>query len=440
MTGAHYTLIGLALVVGVVIWRARIDARTRLSTTYEHSLRPFRSNWSKVRLLLMGVIFISLPGSSGQVGKDDYVPAIGFSWIGIGKYHLPKTLIPGLPLPERWVHVLCLAGIYAIAATGLNLLIGFTGQISLAQSFFIGVGAYSIGYFGSDLKFNGKPMPFLLWLTIAVALGAGLSALIGPFALRLRGQYLAVVSIGLVVAGEWLFADVFTWITRGPAGRNDLPSASLTIWPGKTITFSQADSAGGVGDFFGFTFGKDAGYFWLIWAFVAVCALIAFNLLRSRQGRAMMAVRDRDLSAEIIGVKQAYTKVWAFAICGGMASLAGALYGSWNNFVQPDNFNTAYSIVFVAIIIVGGVSSVSGPIYGAVAIALLKPMLQRYDWLVGKIPFIEKKPENPGMTIDRFTSVIYGVLIILFLMFFPRGLTGLWERMKKYFATWPFSS
>ncbi len=426
MTGAVYTLIGLLAVGALLVWRGRADARVRLASSYNESLRPFRNNWTKFRLMLLTFLYVSLP--------------IGFSWIGIGKLHAPNALIPGLPLAGRWMQVLCLAGIYAIGATGLNLLIGFTGQISLAQSFFIGVGAYSIGYFGSDLKFGGKPMPFLLWLLIAVALGAGLSALIGPFALRLRGQYLAVVSIGLVVAGEWLFSDVFTWITRGPAGRNDLPSASLTIWPGKTMAFSVADAPGGDGDFFGYTFAKNAGYFWLIWAFVAICALISFNLLRSRQGRAMMAVRERDLSAEIIGVKQAYTKVWAFAICGGMAALAGALYGSWNNFVEPANFSTSYSIVFVAIIIVGGVSSVSGPVYGALAIAFLKPLLQRYDWLIGKIPFIETQPEKPGLTVDRFTNVIYGVLIILFLMFFPRGLAGLWDRTKKYFATWPFSS
>ncbi len=427
MTGAQFTLLGLALAVGLVVRRGIADYRVPLSTSYAKDLRSFRSNWSKLRVALAAFVFISAP--------------VGFSWIGLGRAHLPNKFIPGLPLSNFWLQVLCFAGIYAIGALGLNLLIGYTGQISLAQAFFIGVGAYSIGYFGKDLTlFGDKPLPFPVWLTIAVLLGAALSALIGPFALRLRGQYLAVVSIGLVVAGEWLFADVFTWITDGLQGRSDMPAAALTIWPGKTMSFSVIDAPNGDADFFGYTFSKDAAYFWLIWAFVAVCVVVAANLMKTRHGRAMMAVRDRDLSAEIIGVKQAYTKVWAFALCGGMAALAGALYSSYFSFVQPISFNNAYSIQFVAMIIVGGVGTLPGSVLGAIAIALIERLLERYDWVVSWIPVLQTDPAGSGMTLPRFIKILFGVLIITFLMFFPRGLNGLWEKLKHYFRTWPFST
>ena len=427
MTGAHLTLLALGAIVGFLLRQGLIDYRHRAASTYAADSRIFRGNWAKVRMAALALLFVSAP--------------VGMSWIGVGGAHVPHAFVPGLPLSNFWLQVLVFAGIYAIGAIGLNLLIGFTGQISLAQAFFIGFGAYAIGYFGMDITpFGDHPLPFPLAALLVVVLGAVLSALVGPFALRLRGQYLAVVSIGLVVAGEWLFADVFTWITKGNTGRPNFPPASITIWPGKTMSFSVLDAPGGDADFFGYTFSKDAAYFWLVWACVAVVTLVSTNLIRSRNGRAMMAVRDRDLSAEIIGVRQAYTKIWAFAICGAFAALAGVLYGSYFSFVQPSNFSNAYSIQFVAMIIVGGVGSIRGSIFGALAIAMLERLIERYVWLVDWLPFLQTNNAASGMTVPRFIKVIFGLLIILFLMFFPLGLNGLWERAKRYFRTWPFSA
>ena len=238
MTGAHLTLLALGAAVGMLGRQAIRDHTRRAAPDYATDGRLFRGNWSKVRMAILGLLFVSAP--------------VGMSWIGVGRAHVPHAFIPGLPLSNFWLQVLVFAGIYAIGAIGLNLLIGFTGQISLAQAFFIGFGAYGIGYFGMDVTPLGDhPLPFPIAALIVVLLGAGLSALVGPFALRLRGQYLAVVSIGLVVAGEWLFADVFTWITKGNTGRASFPAASITIWPGKTMLFSVADAPGGDADFFG---------------------------------------------------------------------------------------------------------------------------------------------------------------------------------------------
>ena len=309
MSGAIFALAVLALAaVAGAAW-VRRDAQHRLVSSYGRDISMFRSGWVKLALAVGVLAFISAP--------------IGFSWIGFKGAHLPANLIPGLPLGDFPLSILCIAGIFAIASISLNLLIGYTGQVSLGQAAFMGVGAYVAGYFGSRrnpdnpsvayFHIGGWYPPSWLWLLVALLAGAIISAAIGPLALRLRGQYLAVVSIGILFLAEHVFRNFESW-TNGPIGRNQLPGVNVTIWPGKVLDFSTRES--GDTDFFGFLYGRNQGYFWLIWGVVAVAAVVAKNLVRTRQGRAMMAVRDRDLSAEVIGVDLASTKIWAFAISG----------------------------------------------------------------------------------------------------------------------------
>ncbi len=424
-------MMALGAVIAFVVVACLRDHRVRMSTSYSTDMRLFRSNWSKGAILVGLLLFVSVPA--------------GFSWIGYGGAHLPAKLIPGLPMSDFWLSVMCFAGIYALGALGLSLLIGFTGQISIGQSFFVGLGAYSVGYFGKDwTPFGDKPLPFLAWFLIAGFLGAAISALVGPFALRLRGHYLAVISIGLVITFEWLANFPFKSITKGSGGRNDLPPAALTIWPGKTIYFSVPDADRGAGDLFGFTWSKEAMHFWLIWATVIIGLIVAKNVVRSRQGRAMMAVRDRDLSAEAIGVSQAYTKVWAFALSGAYAAFAGALYASFYSYAKPDTFGgpsgLAFSIQFVVMIIIGGSGSLLGPVLGGVAVAALDFLIERFHWVVDWMPFVQENPAARGMTVPRFVKVLQGLIIIVFLMFAPQGINGLWQKTKRYLSTWPFSS
>ena len=423
MSGALFTvLLILASLAGLVLWARRDDAH-HLTLSYGQEHRRLRSTGSKVGLGIFAILLISAP--------------VGFSWIGIGAVHLPRALVPGLPLSEKWLYVGVLAAIYAIGAIGLNLLIGNTGQISLGHSGFIALGAYSTGYFGADLTIGGKHLPPLLWLLIAAILGAAAGAVVGPFALRLRGNYLAMVSILLVVLAQHV-AKNWESLTGGESNpRNDLPGFVVTLWPGKSLRF--ADS-GETSFFDTFYFTKNQGYFWLCWAMALVAIVLGRNLLRSRHGRAMMAVRDRDLSAEIIGVRQMYTKTWAFAISGAFAAASGALYASFFGNVQPATFALDFSILFIVMIVIGGVGSVYGSVLGAVAVAALFDVVRSAEGLLQHVPLVQIDPVKRGLTLGVLSSIIYGLMLVLFLMFFPTGLAGLWTRLRRYFTAWPFRS
>ena len=196
MPGAVYVLAALAAAIGgLCVWQRR-DAANNLVTSYGVDHRRFRTLGSKVGVAVGLLTLISAP--------------VGFSWIGFRGVHLPTQLIPGLPMNEKWLLVGILAGIYTIGAIGMNLLIGNTGQVSLGHSGFILVGAYSTGYFGQDLLVGGKHLPGLVWVLLAGVMGALISAAIGPFALRLRGNYLAMVSIFIVLAAVHIATN---WIS-----------------------------------------------------------------------------------------------------------------------------------------------------------------------------------------------------------------------------------
>lgn len=403
-----------ALVALTAAWWRRDEIR-RLPSTYAADVALFRSPWRKVGLLAGLLIFISIP--------------VGFSWIGVGSVHLPNQLVPFLPLSSFWLTVLNYAGLYAIAAIALNLLIGYTGQISLGHAAFIGLGAYATGYFGRDIL--GGDMPPWLWLILCTVLGGLISGLIGPFALRLRGNYLAIVSLAILEFSRHYFLWDPNGITGATQGRPDLPP--VTAGP---LVFRV--DGGAETDFFGYLFDFNQGYFWLIWGAVILSALLAKNLVRTRQGRAMMAVRDRDLSAEVIGVSLFSTKVKVFALSGAMAAFSGALYGSLLQALTPEQFGLVFSIQFVAMIIIGGVGSVFGSVVGAVLVSSLQFVFDQYKDQIGKLPLIAA-PGQRGLTPSGMVLIIYGLFIIVFLIYFPNGVAGLWERVKRYFRTWPFS-
>jgi branched-chain amino acid transport system permease protein len=427
MSGAFLTVAMIAAAAIAMVWWARRDATRRLVTSYAGDHRRFQTMGSKVGLVIGALTFISIP--------------IGFSWFGIGSFHLPNEFIPGLPMNEKWLTTFIYAGVYALGAIGLNLLIGNTGQISLGHAAFISLGAYSTGYFGVDLL--DANLPSWIWLVIAAVLGALLSAVIGPFALRLRGNYLAMVSLFLVFLAEHVSKNWESMTGGDVAPRTDLPGFHFTVWPGKLIEFKSKDTSETI-FFDNFFFNAKQGYFWLVWTVVLVVVLLARNLLRSRQGRAMMAVRDRDLSAEVIGVEQRYTKTWAFAVSGACAALAGALYGSFLGNVNPSSFNLNFSINFVAMIIIGGVGSLLGSVLGAIAFAVffdaIKTLFETQQKLLQHLPGVQTDPAKRGFTFLVFTDFFYGLLIILFLRFFPLGLVGVWHRLRRWLRTFPFAS
>jgi len=314
-----------------------------------------------------------------------------------------------LMLSDFWLSVLAYAGIGAVGAFGLNLLTGYAGQVSLGHAAFIGVGAYVAGWLGAD---NNLPLP--LWLAGAALAGAILGAIIGPFALRLRGDYLVVVTLGLVFLGEHVFRN-WRGLTGGSNGRAIDPPASLGV------NFNDFTLGGFEGT-------RSQSWFWLIWAVVALVAILAANLARSRPGRALQAIRDRDIAAELTGVDLARTKVAVFALSSALAALAGALLGAYQEFVSPSDWNLVLSIQYIAIIIVGGLGSVYGPILGALFVGSMPRIIEEYS---DSIPGVAASAGDDGfITVFALNQVLFGLLIIGFLILEPRGLTALAARVR----------
>jgi branched-chain amino acid transport system permease protein len=327
-------------------------------------------------------------------------------------------LVAPLLLSDFQLTVVDYAGIAAIGAIGLNVLTGYTGQISLGHAFFLGAGAYVAAYAGGELS-----LPLPIWLLLAGAAGALVGAAIGPFALRLRGSYLAIITLGLVFVGQHVFEnwDSFTGGLSGTA-----VDAPVELGP---VDFAALDVGG-------HAFSRDGGYFYLIWALVALVALLVKNLMRTRLGRAFQAVRDRDSAAAVIGVHLARTKVYSFMISSSLAAMAGGLYGSYQRFVNPEEFGLFLSIEYVAMIVIGGIATIYGAVLGALFITAMPYVIETWS---DRIPGVASQPGESGITVFALNQALFGLLIIGFLLFEPRGLAAIWIRIRTYFQAWPFS-
>jgi branched-chain amino acid transport system permease protein len=357
-----------------------------LTRRYEDDLKLFRTRWAKAWLAALAALFFLTP----VFVTDDF-----------------------------WLSVLNYAGIAAIGAIGLNLLTGYTGQVSLGHAFFIGAGAYTAAWVGGELD-----LPLVLWLPAAGLLGAAVGALIGPFALRLRGNYLAIVTLGLVFLGEHLFRNLDS-ITGGNSGTS--VNAPASIGP---LDFSALEIAGDA-------YTRNQSWFWLIWGIAAVAALLAKNIVRTRPGRAIQAIRDRDVAAEVVGVELGRYKVGAFAVSSALAGVAGGLFGAFQQFVSPGEWTLFLSIQYIAIIIVGGVGTIFGAVLGALFLGGLPALIDEYS---ESIPFVATSATDDGfISVFSLNQAIFGALIVLFLVFEPRGLAAIWLRAKAYFKAWPFS-
>ena len=358
--------------------------RPLLTTDYRHDLRLFKSRASKIALVVLAIAWILMP----------------------------------LQLKDFPLSVLNRAGIFAIGAIGLNLLTGYTGQVSLGHAFFLAIGAYTWAHFGGE-----QDLPLAVWLPLAAVIGGLIGAVVGPFALRLRGNYLAIVSLGLVFLGIHIWQN-FESVTGGAQGVGGPRAAEVG-----PLDFGRLELAGQ-------TYTAEQGFFWLIWALVALAALIAKNIVRTRPGRAMQAVRDRDIAASVIGVNLARYKVGAFALSSAYGAVCGAVFGSYYAYLTTDQWNLFLSIQFIAIIIVGGVGTIFGSILGAVFIAGLPPVIEDS---ADRLPLVSAITGEGGLSIESFNQLLFGVIIVLFLVLEPHGLAGVWFRVKSYFRAWPFS-
>ena len=300
-------------------------------------------------------------------------------------------------------------GFYAIAALGLNLLVGSTGQISVGHAAFFGFGAFASVWLNNNFSF------FPVWFSIpaAAALTAIVGILFGIPAARLKGLYLAIATL----AAQFIIQDFFSraaWFTGGVDGALAEPF-----------------------QIFGIIFDNDEKYFYVVLFWVIISFLAVTNLMRTKDGRAFLAVRDHYLSAEMMGINLTKYRILSFGISSFFAGLGGALYGHYLGFVSIEEFNIQLSITFLAMIIIGGLGSIRGAMMGAAFMVLLPELM---DWSTRALS---------GSSIDRFLSLTdalpfikeasIGLVIILFLIFEPNGLAYRWGQIRAWFKLFPFS-
>ena len=288
--------------------------------------------------------------------------------------------------PEHVVYVLTIIFIYTVGVQGQNLLIGYTGQISFGQNGFLAIGAFSFGHFAQ----HGVPWPIGV---IAAGLAAGLFGLVVGFpSLRLKGPYLAIATMGFGIAVYQVFVN--SELLSG--GRMGLIIHKLTPLFGlSAINFNY---------YFNFII---AGLF----------TLLTYNIISSYMGRAFIAVRDNDIAAEVIGVNLTMYKLLSFFISSFYTGVQGALYGLFMGYLEPNMFTFMESITLFVAVIIGGLASVEGSLMGAAFVILVPQLLSAYKEMV---------------------PVVYGVTILIILIFEPLGLYGRWLKMRLYFRNWPF--
>ncbi len=304
------------------------------------------------------------------------------------------------------LYVINIIGIYAIAAIGLNLLIGYTGQISLGHGAFFGVGAYSAAILATKAGF-----PFLITVPLAGVITAIVGMFFGLPSARLKHLYLCIATLASQFILEYVFVQ-WEGLTGGAAGIS-IPSASL----------------------FGIDLGSDRNFYYVIFICFAVMAWMAVNLIRTRYGRAFIAIRDNDQAAEGMGIPIFQYKLLSFAISSFYAGFAGALFAYYMISITPEPFNLWLSIEYIAMIIIGGLGSIPGSVFGTIFIITLSEILSHItEFLMNISPSI-----SGAITIAPLREFIYGLAIILFIIFEPKGLAEVWRIVRSSFRLWPFS-
>ncbi len=345
----------------------------QFKTSYQADLALFpiaQDRWAL--LALLAVAFVGVP----LVGSDYFFRAVAVPFL-----------------------------ILSLAAIGLNILVGYCGQISLGTGAFMAVGAYA----AYNLQVRVEGMPLLLAL-----LGGGLCAtvfgvLFGIPSLRIRGLYLAVATLAAQFFTDW-FTNRVKWVT------NDSSSGSVSV---------------GNLQILGFGIETPVQKYLLCLGFVAVFALLAKNLVRGAVGREWMAMRDMDVAAAVIGIRPVYAKLSAFAVSSFIVGVAGGLWGfvhlgSW----EPAAFGIDRSFQLLFMVIIGGLGSIAGSFFGAAFIVLL-PLLLNY------VPHWLGLPLSTG-TATHLEHMIFGALIVFFLIVEPHGLARLWSTARQKLRIWPF--
>jgi branched-chain amino acid transport system permease protein len=376
-----------------------MTSRPRMIHTHREAMALVRTPTRAVWLVVLAVVAISAP-----------------LWMDNGLLFL---LVGGLA--------------YVVGAIGLNLLSGYAGQISLGHAFFIAVGAYTAAVISgpsTDTTFGLGISEILVWLPAAGLVAGLFGLLVGPIATRLRGLYLAIVTLGLVLVGDHVLRE-WTGLTGGVGFGRQAPDPTL-------LGFSLSST----GPIFGIDVARSALLYWFSLVVVVLLTILALNLVRSRTGRAFQAVRDRDVAAEIMGIDLTRTKLIAFTVSSAYAGMAGAMLTMRLETIEATQFNLLLSFLFIAMILIGGIASIPGAIVGALVLAVLPdiagPIGQAIEPVFDVLVFWRA---DAGFPLDEFQleQLLYGGLLIAFVLAEPRGLIGLWIRVRNYWKAFPFS-
>jgi len=303
-----------------------------------------------------------------------------------------------------WLDVLNRIGIAIIGALGLNILVGYTGQISIGHAAFLAVGAYATAILEANLG-----LPFYLAIPVAALITSGFGLIFGIPSLRLKGLYLAIATLAAHFITTY---GIVHWesMTKGVLGLM-VPTATL----------------------FGVPLDSDARVFYLIFALVIPAVFFAKNLFRTRVGRAFIAIRDRDVAAGVMGVSLYRYKLLAFVTSSFYAGVAGGLMAHHSRILFPDAFTLLVAIDYLAMIIIGGLGSILGAIFGAVFMTLLPEVLK-----LGATSLTGVYPNAFGL-IASTRDIVFGLAVILFLMYEPLGLARIWLRLRSYWKLWPYA-
>ena len=351
-----------------------------LVTRYEQDLHRFVTRWQYLGLALLAVVIVAWP----------------------------------LVMSAQWITIAVQACTAIVGALALMILTGFAGQISLGHAAFLALGAYTAGLLGVHYH-----LPFWLCIPVSGLAAASVGLVVGPFALRLRGLYLAIVTLGLMYLVNHMLLS-YPDITGGVSG-TPVPmhlGFEGMDWP----SYGRID----VG--FKVTFAQRLYVLYVPLAIVAT--LLTQNIRRSRLGRAMMAVRDSDLAATALGIRPARVKVGAFLISSFMAGVAGAMFAFQQQYltVHPP-FDLNMSVQYIAMIVLGGVGTTFGAVAGALAFVMLTPLAES----IGReLPFLA------GLSSAQQSTVLFSGVVIAVLVWEPLGLYGVWLRVQRFFAAWPF--
>jgi branched-chain amino acid transport system permease protein len=303
-----------------------------------------------------------------------------------------------------WLNLGNQIAIATIGALGLNILVGYTGQISMGQGAFMAIGAYSAGILTARMG-----LPFYLSIPLAAFLTAAVGLVIGLPSLRLKGLYLAIATLAAQQIVEWVVTH-WTGLTGG---------TEALVVPAPTL--------------FGERVNTDFRFYWIAVLIAGATALFVANLFRSRVGRAFVAIRDQDIAASALGVDVFRYKLYAFATSSFFVGLAGALVAHYRTIVTWERFTIETSILYLAMIIIGGLGSISGSFFGAAFILLLPAMINTAGRALQDV--------SPAVAaiLPAVQQGAFGIVIILFLVLEPQGLAKLWRNVKDYFRVWPFS-